>query len=160
MQCITNPNRHSPVKHITHLDGKGRKWMRERVIASIDAKTNAFHVIDLAEHRSEVGVVYPGNRRPRYVFTHADGDGDNHLLAVPRIASDSGQLTSWAPSVALTYSRCEDAGTFFRRRPMPRWTWGSQSFGCPLGCELHGVPSGLIFESLGTGVAESQIRVL
>lgn len=58
------------------------KWTREQVIQSIDAKTNTFFVIDAAEHRSEVGVVDPGQGRARYVGTYADGDWNNNLLAL------------------------------------------------------------------------------
>jgi hypothetical protein len=81
--CINKPHRDSPHEHITHLGGAAWKWTREDVIASIDARTNTFHVIDAAAHRSEVGVVNPGNGRARYVRTHADGDWNNNLLALP-----------------------------------------------------------------------------
>jgi uncharacterized protein DUF3892 len=53
------------------------------VIQSIDAKTNAFHVIDANGHRSDVGVVDPGNVRAHYVRTYADGEWNNNLLALP-----------------------------------------------------------------------------
>lgn len=81
--CITKPNRDSQHEHITHLGGAEWKWTREQVIQSIDAKTNTFHVIDAQGHRSEVGVVDPGNGRARYVRTYADGDWNNNLLALP-----------------------------------------------------------------------------
>lgn len=84
--CITKPHRESPHEHITHLGGTGWKWTRGEVIASIDNRTNTFHVIDAARHRSEVGVVDPGNGRARYVRTHADGDWNNNLLALPSCA--------------------------------------------------------------------------
>ena len=46
--CITKPHPLSPHEHITHLGNSraGWKWTREQVIASIDAKTNTFFVID------------------------------------------------------------------------------------------------------------------
>ena len=53
------------------------------MIQSIDAKTNTFHVIDAQGHRSEVGVVDPGNGRAQYVRTYADGDWNKNLLALP-----------------------------------------------------------------------------
>jgi hypothetical protein len=81
--CITKPNRESAHEHITHLGGTIWKWTREDVIASIDSKTNTFHVIDAAGHRSEVGIIDPGNGRSRYLRTHADGDWNNNLLALP-----------------------------------------------------------------------------
>jgi hypothetical protein len=83
VKCITKPNRDSQHEHITHLGGQDWKWTREQVIASIDQKTNTFHVIDAAGHRSDVGVVDPGNGRSRYVRTYADGDWNNNLLALP-----------------------------------------------------------------------------
>lgn len=81
--CITKPDRESPHEHITHLGGVGWKWTREQVIQSIDGKTNTFHVIDAQGHRSDVGVIDPGNGRVRYVRTYADGDWNNNLLALP-----------------------------------------------------------------------------
>ena len=81
--CITKPNRESQHEHITHLGGLGWKWTREQVIQSIDTKTNTFHVIDAQRHRSEVGIIDPGNGRARYVRTYADGDWNNNLLALP-----------------------------------------------------------------------------
>lgn len=80
--CITKPNRDSPLEHITHLGGTGWKWPREQVIASIEDKSNTFHVIDPQGHRSEVGIVNPGNGRARYLRTYADGDWNNNLLAL------------------------------------------------------------------------------
>jgi len=80
--CIIKPNPTSSFEHITHLGGQGWTWTREAVMRSIDAKTNTFHVIDAAGHRSEVGVVDPGNGRARYLRTYADGDWNNNLLAL------------------------------------------------------------------------------
>lgn len=81
--CITKPNRESPYEHITHVGGSGWKWPREQVIASIDAGTNTFHVVDAHGHRSEVGVVDPGNGRARYLRTHANNHWNDNLLALP-----------------------------------------------------------------------------
>jgi hypothetical protein len=82
--CIDKPHPESPHEHITHL-GNPRanwKWTREQVIASIDANTNTFFVIDpRTEKRSEVGVVRPAGRAP-YVRTHADGVWNNNLLSL------------------------------------------------------------------------------
>jgi hypothetical protein len=80
--CITKPNVNSSFEHITHLGGVGWKWTREEVIQSIDAKTNTFYVRDSAGHRSDIGVVDPGNGRARYLRTYADGDWNNNLLAL------------------------------------------------------------------------------
>ncbi len=82
--CITKPNPQSPHEHITHLGNPagGWKWTREEVIASIDAKTNTFFVIDPATgKRSDVGVVRPASRPP-HVRTYADGDWNNNLLSL------------------------------------------------------------------------------
>jgi hypothetical protein len=86
--CITKPNRESPHEHITHLGGTGWKWTREEVIASIDARTNTFHVLDAAGDRANVGVVDPKNGRARYVRTYADGIWKDNLLALPSCPSD------------------------------------------------------------------------
>jgi hypothetical protein len=52
------------------------------VIASIEARTNTFYVIDpYTGKRSEVGVVRPQGRAP-YLRTYADGDWNNNLLAL------------------------------------------------------------------------------
>jgi Protein of unknown function (DUF3892) len=58
------------------------KWTREQVIASIDAGTNTFFVIDpFNGKRSNVGVVPPVDRAP-YLRTHADGDWNDNLLSL------------------------------------------------------------------------------
>ncbi len=55
---------------------------REQVIASIDAGTNTFYVLDpRTKKRSDVGVVRPVGRAA-YVRTHADGDWNNNLLSL------------------------------------------------------------------------------
>lgn len=64
--CNTKPDRNSSHEHITHLGGASWYWTREDVIASIDAGTNTFYVLDAQGHRSNVGVVDPGNGRARY----------------------------------------------------------------------------------------------
>jgi hypothetical protein len=46
--CITKPYPQSLHEHITHLGNPvgNWKWTREQVIASIDAKSNTFFVVD------------------------------------------------------------------------------------------------------------------
>ncbi len=83
VRCITKPNRDRRHEHITHLGGQDWKWTREQVISSLDAQTNTFFVVDAAGHRSEVGVVDPGDGRARFVRSYADGDWNNNLLALP-----------------------------------------------------------------------------
>ena len=82
--CITKPHPQSPHEHITHLGNPqvGWEWTREQVIASIEARTNTFFVIDPRNgKRSEVGVVRQAGRAA-YVRTHADGDWNNNLLSL------------------------------------------------------------------------------
>ena len=81
--CVTKPDRNSAHDRITHVGGGGWKWPAENVVARIEAGTNTFFVIDAAGHRSNVGVVDPGNGRRKYLQTYADGDWNNNLLALP-----------------------------------------------------------------------------
>ena len=79
-------NTHEHITHVGNLinpDPNKWIWPREDVIASIDAKTNTFHVIDAYNgKRSDVGVVRPAGR-PAYLRTHADGDWNDNLLSLP-----------------------------------------------------------------------------
>ena len=82
--CITKPHPQSPHEHITHLGNPsvGWKWTREQIIASIDARTNTFFVIDpRTGKRAEVGVVREPGKQP-YVRTYADGVYTNNLLSL------------------------------------------------------------------------------
>jgi hypothetical protein len=82
--CITKPHPQSPHEHIAELGNQkaGWKWSRDQVIASIDAKTNTFFVVDpYTGKRSNVGVVRPAGR-PAYLRTHADGDWNDNLLSL------------------------------------------------------------------------------
>ncbi|MGH7802553.1 MAG: DUF3892 domain-containing protein [Thermodesulfobacteriota bacterium] len=82
--CITKPNPQSAHEHITHFGNPaaGWKWSHEQVIASIDAETNTFYVIDpYTGKRSDVGVVRERGKAP-YLRTHADGYWNNNLLSL------------------------------------------------------------------------------
>jgi hypothetical protein len=81
--CITKPDRLSSHEHITHVGNCPTwKWTREQVIASIDARTNTFFVIDpFTGQRSDVGVIRPNGRAP-YLRTRADGDWNDNLLSL------------------------------------------------------------------------------
>ena len=81
--CITKPHPQSAHEHITHLGNPPQwVWPREQVIASIDAKTNTFYVVDPATgKRSEVGVVREAGKAP-YLRTYADGYYNNNLLSL------------------------------------------------------------------------------
>ena len=57
-------------------------WPREKVIDSIEAKTNTFFVVDPnTGKRAYVGVVRPAGR-PAFVRTHADGNWNDNLLSL------------------------------------------------------------------------------
>jgi hypothetical protein len=57
-------------------------WEHRSTIASIDAKTDTFFVVDpYTGKRSYVGVVRPVGR-PAYLRTHADGDWNDNLLSL------------------------------------------------------------------------------
>jgi len=82
--CITKPHPMSPHEHITHLGNPsaGWIWTRDQVIASIDAGTNTFFVLDPnIGKRSDIGVVR-SDGKPPYLRTHADGFWNNNLLSL------------------------------------------------------------------------------
>jgi len=82
--CIIKPNPQSPHEHITHLGNPtaGWIWTREQVIASIEAKTNTFYVLEpLSGKRADVGVIREPGKAP-YLRTHADGRWNNNLLSL------------------------------------------------------------------------------
>ena len=81
--CITKPQPQSPHEHITHLGNPPSwVWTREKVVSSIEAKTNTFFVRDpYSGKRSEVGVVREAGKAP-YLRTYADGNWDNNLLSL------------------------------------------------------------------------------
>lgn len=80
--CIIKPNKDSPHEHITHLGGREWLWTREKVIKSIEEKTNTFYVVDpLSRTKAYVGIIRPEGLNP-YVKTHADGKWNNNLLSL------------------------------------------------------------------------------
>jgi hypothetical protein len=82
--CILKPHPQSPHEHITHLGNPAGNWMwaREKVIESIDAKTNTFYVLDPASRkRADIGVVREAGKAP-FLRTYADGRWDNNLLSL------------------------------------------------------------------------------
>ena len=91
---IRKPDRFSPHEHITHVGNVSTSgntstvnwiWTREKVISSIEEKSNTFFVKDvISGKRSEVGVIYPGEGRLPYLRTYADGDWNNNLLSLPQ----------------------------------------------------------------------------
>lgn len=82
--CITKPHPQSPHEHITHLGNStgGWVWTREKVIESIDAKSNIFYVLDPQNSkRANIGVVREAGKAP-YLRTYADGQWNNNLLSL------------------------------------------------------------------------------
>lgn len=81
--CIIKPHPQSPHEHITHVGNPpGWVWSREDVIASIDARTNTFYVLDpVSRRRAEVGVYRAEGKTP-FLRTHADGNWNNNLLSL------------------------------------------------------------------------------
>jgi len=84
--CITKAHPQSAHEHITHIGNPAAnwKWTREEVIASIDAGTNTFFVLDpVTGKRSTVGVVRQAGRST-YLRTYADGQWNDNLLSLPQ----------------------------------------------------------------------------
>ena len=79
--CITKLNRSSTHEAITHLGGVtwGKKT-RQQVILDIEGKANSYYTL-VDGKRAEVGVVNGANGK--YVRTHADGQWNDNLLALP-----------------------------------------------------------------------------
>ena len=80
VKCISKPDRQSSHESITHLGGDGWKWPRQKIISSIQDKSNTFYTIGGGK-RAEVAVVNGANGP--YVRTHADGEWNDNLLALP-----------------------------------------------------------------------------
>ena len=84
--CIIKPHPQSQHEHITHLGNPAANpawvWTREQVIASIEAKTNTFYVVDATSgKRANIGVVREAGKLP-YLRTYADGQWTNNLLSL------------------------------------------------------------------------------
>jgi len=78
--CINKQPRNNPHEGITHLGGSGWHWTRQQVINSIKTGTNTFHTYE-GGRRAEVAVVNGPNGD--YLRTHADGQWNDNLLALP-----------------------------------------------------------------------------
>jgi hypothetical protein len=93
--CILKTHPQSPHEHITHLGNPSANWMwdRERVIASIDNKTNTFYTLDpINRKRADIGVVRDAGKAP-YLRTHADGQWNNNLLSLNQCPINQRQST-------------------------------------------------------------------
>lgn len=82
--CINKQPRNDPHEGITHLGGATWRWTRQKVINSIEAKTNTFFTL-VGGNRAEVGVVNGANGK--YLRTYADGKWNDNLLALPECSN-------------------------------------------------------------------------
>ena len=86
IRCITKSQSQGGHEHITHvgnLVSANWKWTVAQVVASIDAKSNTFYVLDgRTGKRADVGVVRPTHGNP-YIRTYADGIWNDNLLSLP-----------------------------------------------------------------------------
>lgn len=84
--CINKPDRSSPHEHITHIGNNDAAWRmtKEEAIRRIDAKREAFYIIDRFTGRKVyVGVVREGGHKAPYLKTYSDGVWSDNLLALP-----------------------------------------------------------------------------
>jgi len=86
--CITKKNQGSTHEHITHLGNPVAQWhwTREKVITSIEEKSNTFYVLNpISGARADIGVVRESGKPP-YLRTYADGQWNNNLLSLSQCA--------------------------------------------------------------------------
>lgn len=82
--CINKVPRNDSHEGITHLGGPGWRWTRQKVIDSIEAKSNTFYTL-VGGTRADIGVVNGANGK--YVRTYADGKWNDNLLALPECSA-------------------------------------------------------------------------
>jgi hypothetical protein len=78
--CATKPNRFSAHDNITRLGGPSWSGTHTQVIGWINAGNTLF---TLAEGRRAIVAPWPNTRTGPYVRTHADGEWNDNLLALP-----------------------------------------------------------------------------
>jgi hypothetical protein len=78
--CINKLNHNSSHEGITHLGGSNWKWTRNKVIQSIEARTNTFYTY-VGGRRADVRVVQGANGK--YLRTYADNVLNDNLLNLP-----------------------------------------------------------------------------
>jgi len=78
--CINKQPRQNPHEGITHLGGPAWRWKRQEVVESIQRNDNTFFTL-VNGRRANVGVI-DGPNGP-YLRTHADGQWNDNLLALP-----------------------------------------------------------------------------
>lgn len=81
--CITKSHPQGGHEHITHAGNPSVpwNWPADKIIESIDSKTNTFYVRDARGNEAFVGVVRPAGHRP-YIHTYADGVWTDNLLSL------------------------------------------------------------------------------
>jgi len=93
IKCITlsntTTNANATHEHITHVGSDqftpaGSKWTVAQIVSAIEKKEHTFYVQAANTKRADVGVVDPGNGRPKFIKTYADGQWNNNLLSLPR----------------------------------------------------------------------------
>lgn len=80
ISCINKPDRNSPHDKITHVGGFGWKRTLSQAVADIENKINTYYTL-VNGRRAEVGVINGTNGK--YLRTHADGQWNDNLLALP-----------------------------------------------------------------------------
>ena len=88
IKCITLSDTNRVHEHITHVGSDqftppGSRWTVAQVVSAIENKQHTFYVQSASSGRANVGVVDPGNGRPKYIRTYADGKWNNNLLSLP-----------------------------------------------------------------------------
>ena len=78
--CINKQPRQNTLEGITHLGSQGWRWTRQEVIYSIKTGQNTFYT-QINGRRADIAVV-DGPSGP-YLRTHADGQWNDNLLALP-----------------------------------------------------------------------------
>lgn len=89
ISCITRPRHGRGHEHITHVGHLGHRWRltREQVIRRIDARIEAYYLVDRQSgRRSSLGVVRePG--KPPYLRAHINQSWNDDLIRLPRCAA-------------------------------------------------------------------------
>ena len=78
--CINKQPRINPHEGITHLGGTTWRWTRDQVVYAIEQGQHTFFT-SVGGRRANVGVINGPNGK--YVRTHADGQWNDNLLALP-----------------------------------------------------------------------------
>jgi hypothetical protein len=80
VMCINKVPRENKHEGITNLGNSTGKWPRSQVIQWIETRTHTFYT-KVGGKRADVAVISGPNGK--YVRTHADGQWNDNLLALP-----------------------------------------------------------------------------